>query len=111
MAGRNSIGDGNAEAADNARHDLLQRILLAARLHAIEHFAEDDAPHSVEFAGKFQLHQHAVDLVGLGRHVFQKQNAVFGLEFVSRAERRSQNRKASAAEHSVGRAGDERPDR
>ena len=111
VAGRNSVGDGNAEAPDNARHDLLQRILLAAGLHAIEHLAEDDATHAVELAGKFQLHQHAVDLVRLCRHVFQKQDAAFGLQLVSRAERRSHNREASAAEHSAGRALHERLDR
>ncbi len=111
MAGRNSVDDGNAEAAHNARDDLLQRVLLAAGLHAIEHLPEDDASDAVEFAGKFQLHQHAVDLVRLGRHVFQKQDAAFSLQLVRRAERRSQNRKASAAEHSAGPARDQWLDR
>jgi len=45
-------------------------------LHAIEHFAEDDAVNLLQFARMQQLCQHAIDLIGFGVQIFDHQNGV-----------------------------------
>ncbi len=96
MARRYAEGNGHSQVADNSRDDLLQSVTLICGLHAVQHFAEDDAADLVETTGQLQLHQHAVDLKGLGGNVFEEQNRAGGFDFVGRAERRDQDRETSA---------------
>ena len=60
--------------------------------------SKDDAADCVEMSAEFQLHQHAVDLIGLGGEVFEEQDRACGLDLVGRAERGDQDRQASAVQ-------------
>jgi len=59
-------------------------------------------------SGQFQLHQHAVDLEGLGGDVFDEEDGARGSNLVQRAERCGQHGEASAVEDSLGFACDQR---
>ena len=59
--------------------DILQNIglifiLIILILVAIDHFAENNASHFIQFSGQLQLHQHAVNLIRLGGDVLDKQD-------------------------------------
>ncbi len=108
MAGAQAVSDRNLQVFDNPEDDLLERVSLVGRLHAVHQFAKDDAAHALQLSRELQLHQHAVDLVGLGGDVFQEKQLAFGFRFVGRAQRGDQDRKTSAIEHTLAFSGDER---
>src|ERR1017187_4874822 len=97
-----AVGDGPSQIADDPGDHLLQSVTLTRGLNAVEHLSEDNATYVVELAGQFQLHQHAVNLKGLGGEIFEKQNFAFGLDLVGRAERSGKDGKASAIENALG---------
>src|SRR5450631_517024 len=103
-------GDRYSQIADDPGDHLLQSVTLIRGLNAVRHLSEDNATYVVEMAGQFQLHQHAVDLKGLGSNILQKQNCAFGLDLVGRAERSDQDGKASAIENALGFAFDQSVD-
>ena len=90
------------------RMTLLQCVALIGGLDAVQHLAEDDSAHAVQFAAELQLHEHAVDLVGLGVDVLEEEDLVPGLDFIRRAQRGHQNGEASAIELALGAAGHQR---
>ena len=71
-------GDGNVEAVESAENGAIEEIGRSASRNTIDHFAEDDAANARELAGRAQLPQHAIDLVGLDADVFKKEQLVFG---------------------------------
>src|SRR5271169_3061923 len=106
----NAECDGHSQVSYNSRHHILQSVSLIRGLHAVEHFSEDDAANALKVTGQFQLHQHAVDLKGLGDDVFDKQNRTCGLNFVGRAQGCDQDRQASTVQDSFGIAVDDPTD-
>src|SRR5450631_832129 len=95
-------GDGYSQIADDPGDHLLQSVTLIRGLNAVQHLSEDNATYVVEMAGQFQLHQHAVDLKGLGGEIFEKQKFAVGLDLVGSAERSDEDGKASAIENALG---------
>ena len=89
---------GTSKSPNALKDHFIKQIGRCAGRRAVEHFAEDDAAHAVEFAGLAQLPQHAVDLVGLDAGVFKEKQFAFGGRFPGRAEQRNENAEAAAVE-------------
>src|ERR1700690_2791582 len=98
MSGTHAESDRHSQAADDSFDDFLQSVTVIRGLNAVEHFTEDNTSYFVELSRQLQLHQHAVDLKGLGGDIFEKQDCACGLKFVGRAERCRQDREASAVQ-------------
>ena len=69
-------------------------------LHTVQHFTENDPFHVVQLARELQLHQHAIHLVGLGIHIFHKQDSAGSANVVWSTQRRDQQRQAAAIKNS-----------
>ena len=105
VAAAQADGDGTLEVFEGAQNRLLQQIGRRAGRNAIEHLAEDDAVYAFQLAGLAQLPQHAIHLVGLGAHVFKKEQLALGLRLPGRAQQRNENAEAAAVENAASRAG------
>ena len=102
MAAAQADRDGTVEVHRSAlQNDFVEQIGRRAGRGAIEHLAEDDAAHAVEFAGVAQLPQHAIDLIGLRADVFEEEKLAFGRGLPRRAEQRNENAEASAVERAA----------
>ena len=91
-------GDGPVKAVERAEDCLIEQLGRGAWGNAIEHLAEDDAGDSVELACRAQLPQHAVNLVRLGAHVFNKEQLAFSTRLPRCAQQRNENAETAAVE-------------
>lgn len=85
----------DAHRADEVMDDFRQLIPLVGMLHAVTHFTKDKPGHPVKLSGQPQLLEQAVNLVGLGGRVFQKQDSPLGGELPRRTDQRRHEGKAA----------------
>ena len=79
-------GDGAFEPVEDAKDDFIEQIGSSAGRGAFEHLAKDEAGNAIKLTCKEHLSQHAIDLIGLGSHIFDKQQLAFGLRCESRTQ-------------------------
>src|SRR3954447_3215917 len=108
MAGANSERHRKTEVSDDAHQYLLQGVVLVGGLHALEHFAEDDAAHIFQPSAKFQLHQHAVNLERLRREIFEEKNRVVCFDLVGSSQRGDQDGETASIENALSAAFNQR---
>src|SRR5436305_7096209 len=87
VSGLQAVRNRNIQLADNSHDHFLQRVVLIGGLDTVDHLPEDQATDVLQFACEFQLHQHAIDLVGFGAYIFHEQDGLIRLDFVVGAER------------------------
>src|ERR1700740_2255810 len=102
MSGLYAEGDWDSQVADDSLNHFLQSVILSCVLEAVEHFSKDDAVDGIEMSAEFQLHQHAIDLKGLGGDVLEKQNGTGSFDRVGRTQGRDQDRKTPAVQDAFG---------
>ena len=84
MSRPNAERDWHVQVTDNSSDHFLKSVILICDLDAVDHFSEDDAAHGVEMSSKFQLHQHAIDLIRLGGNVFEEEDSAGGFDLLGR---------------------------
>ncbi len=74
MTGREVVINRFSEIAKDVQQYFLQRVALVFDLDTIFHFAKNKRGYFVEFPEQFEMGEHAIDLIGLGCHIFKKEN-------------------------------------
>ncbi len=95
---------GTFSIRQNPHDDLLQGVIQCARLTAVDHLAEDDAPDAVELPRQLQLHQHAIDAVRPLGAILDEQDRSLGANLVRCTQRGAEQRQATAVQNSVRRS-------
>src|SRR5581483_10023362 len=92
------VCDRDVKVSQNLHDYFFQRIALIVSLNAVEHLAEHDSLYIFQFAGEFELHQHAIDLVRLGSNILEEQDCARGSNLVRSAKGSDENGKAAAVQ-------------
>src|SRR5215831_18003313 len=82
MPRRQSIENREIKIFQNVKDDLLKTRRLPGTGSAVQHLSEDNAPYAFQFPCQFQVHQHAVNLIWLGIHIFQEEDLALGPNLV-----------------------------
>ncbi len=91
-----AVNNGNFQRAEHAFAYFRDRHRAAFRRFGIRKFSQDDSAYAFKFSRLLQMQQHAIELIGFHSAVFQQQNRAARIEFPRRADRRFNQRDASA---------------
>src|SRR5215475_12889884 len=91
-------GNRDIEIGEHPHDHLLQCIGLLRALNTVDHLSKENTSNFLKLARISKLHEHAIDLIGLGGDIFEKEDGVFSVYLIGRSERGGQHGKTSTIE-------------
>src|SRR5262245_48779759 len=99
-----SVEDRKTKVPKDIEDDFLKAVTLVGARSTTKHFSENDPMNVLQLPCQLEVHQHAIDLIRFGIHIFQKENLARSLHFVGGPQSCSQERKTAAGQPSPSHA-------